>query len=252
MTDRPEAINDSIMLLQNPGSLAFGTDAYLLSAYLRHAPKQTACELGTGSGVISLLAAARGRFSHITAVEIQEPLVSLAVRNVEKNGFSDKIDVICADIRQSAPAFREAFGVVFANPPYLPRGCGKESENAADAASRHEVYGGIMDFAAAAAAYLRYGGLFYTVYRPDRLPELLLACKQHRLTPKRMTLVFPTIGHTPSLVLLEAKKHGAPGLFLTKPLIIYRAGMEQKNENYTDDMKYIYENGAFHEQYQKP
>ena len=53
-------------------------------------------------------------------------------------------------------------------------------------------------------------------------------------------------------MLLEAKKHGAPGLFLTKPLIIYRAGLEQKNENYTDDMKYIYENGAFHEQYQKP
>lgn len=87
---------------------------------------------------------------------------------------------------------------------------------------------------------------------PDRLPELLLACKQHRLTPKRMTLVFPTTAHSPSLVLLEAKKHGAPGLFLTKPLIIYRAGLEQKNENYTDDMKYIYENGAFHEQYQKP
>lgn len=87
MTEKPEKINDDITLLQNPGSLAFGTDAYLLSAYLRHAPKQTACELGAGSGVVSLLAAARGRFSHITAVEIQEPLASLAAYNVEKNGF---------------------------------------------------------------------------------------------------------------------------------------------------------------------
>ena len=34
--------------------------------------------------------------------------------------------------------------------------------------------------------------------------------------------------------------------------MIYRAGLAQKNENYTDDMNYIYENGAFHEQYQKP
>ena len=37
MTEKPEKINDDITLLQNPGSLAFGTDAYLLSAYLRHA-----------------------------------------------------------------------------------------------------------------------------------------------------------------------------------------------------------------------
>ena len=41
-------------------------------------------------------------------------------------------------------------------------------------------------------------------------------------------------------------------MFVTKPLIIYRAGLAQTNENYTDDMNYIYENGAFHEQYQKP
>ena len=108
MTEKPEKINDDIMLLQNAGSLAFGTDAYLLSAYLRSAPKQTACELGTGSGVISLLAAARGKFAHITAVELQQPLASLAVRNVEKNGFSDKIDVICADIRQIAPGITTA------------------------------------------------------------------------------------------------------------------------------------------------
>ena len=67
-----------------------------------------------------------------------------------------------------------------------------------------------------------------------------------------MTLVYPTASHPPSLMLLEAKKNGAPGMFVTKPLIIYRAGLAQTNENYTDDMNYIYENGAFHEQYQKP
>ena len=36
-----------------------------------------------------------------------------------------------------------------------------------------------------------------------------------------------------------------------KPLIIYQSGKPQTNENYTDDMKYIYKNGAFHELYQR-
>ena len=46
----------------------------------------------------------------------------------------------------------------------------------------------------------------------------------------------------PCLVLLEAQKNGAPGIFVTKPLMIYQNGKPQTNANYTDDMKYIYEN----------
>ena len=247
----PEIINENITLHQNEGSLAYGTDAYLLSAYMRRQTKERACEFGAGSGVISLLAASRGNFSHITAIEIQEHIAGLAVRNVEINGFSEKIDVICRDIREKDHALNGAFGVVFSNPPYMTATSGKLGKNDADSASRHELNGGIDDFADAASRLLKYGGLFYVVYRPDRLAELLCACKLHGLEPKRMTLVYPTENHVPCLVLLEAKKNGAPGIFVTKPLIIYQSGKPQTNENYTDDMKYIYENGAFHELYQR-
>ena len=247
----PEVINENITLYQNEGSLAYGTDAYLLSAYMRRQTKERACEFGAGSGVISLLTAARGNFSHITALEIQENIAEIAARNVEINGFSEKIDVICRDIREKDVSMNGAFGVVFSNPPYMTATSGKLGKNDADSASRHELNGGIDDFADAASRLLKYGGLFYVVYRPDRLAELLCACKLHGLEPKRMTLVYPTENHVPCLVLLEAKKNGAPGIFVTKPLIIYRSGKPQTNDNYTDDMKYIYENGAFHELYQR-
>ena len=247
----PEVINENITLYQNEGSLAYGTDAYLLSAYMRRQTKERACEFGAGSGVISLLTAARGNFSHITALEIQENIAEIAARNVEINGFSEKIDVICRDIREKDVSMNGAFGVVFSNPPYMTATSGKLGKNDADSASRHELNGGIDDFADAASRLLKYGGLFYVVYRPDRLAELLCACKLHGLEPKRMTLVYPTENHVPCLVLLEAKKNGAPGIFVTKPLIIYRSGKPQTNANYTDDMKYIYENGAFHELYQR-
>ena len=247
----PELINENITLYQNEGSLAYGTDAYLLSAYMRRQTKERACEFGAGSGVISLLAAARGNFSHITAIEIQQNIAEIAVRNVEINGFSEKIDVICRDIRETGSEMNGAFGVVFSNPPYMTASSGKLGKNDADSASRHELNGGIDDFAAAASRLLKYGGLFYAVYRPDRLAELLCACTMNRLEPKRMTLVYPTENHVPCLVLLEAKKNGAPGIFVTKPLVIYQSGKPQTNANYTDDMKYIYENGAFHELYQR-
>ena len=246
-----EHINDNISLFQNEGSLAYGTDAYLLSAYIRRQSKEKACEFGAGSGVISLLLAARNKFSHITAIEIQEKIAEIALKNVEINGFSEKIRVLCRDVRELESSHNGAFGVVFSNPPYMTTASGKLNINEADSMSRHEVNGTIRDFCASASKLLKYGGLFYAVYRPDRLGELLYACKSNQLEPKRMTLVYPTANHAPCLMLLEAKKNGAEGMIVTKPLIIYKEGLPQTNENYTDDMNYIYQNGAFHELYQR-
>ena len=251
MMAKAESINENLTILQNEGSLAFGTDAYLLFAYMRRAAKDSACEFGAGSGVISLLAAAKQTFKHIKAMEVQENIAALAKQNVEKNGFSEKIDVICTDIRHADKKFNGNFGVIFSNPPYMTASSGKINVNAADSISRHEIMGTIEDFASAASRLLKFGGLFYVVYRPDRMAELLYVCKKHGLEPKRMTLVYPTANHVPCLMLLEAKKGSAEGMNVTKPLIIYREGLPQTNENYTDDMKYIYENGAFHELYQR-
>ena len=152
----PEIINENITLFQNEGSLAYGTDAYLLSAYMRRMTKERACEFGAGSGVISLLAAAKGIFSHITAIEIQKNIASLAVKNVEINGFSEKIDVVNTDIRELPHIYNGAFGVVFSNPPYMTAASGKLCKNNADSASRHEMNGNISDFAASASKLLKY------------------------------------------------------------------------------------------------
>lgn len=248
---KQENINENLSILQNEGSLAFGTDAYLLFAYMRRQTKEKACEFGAGSGVISLLASSKNKFSHITAMEIQESIAALAVQNVEKNGFSEKIDVVCTDIRKADKKYNGNFGVIFTNPPYMTADSGKINISEADSISRHEIHGTIEHFAETASRLLKFGGLFYVVYRTDRMAELLFACKKNGLEPKRMTLVYPTAAHVPCLMLLEAKKGGSPGMNVTKPLIIYKDGLPQTNENYTDDMKYIYENGAFHELYQR-
>ena len=72
--DKPEKINDSLSLFSLDGSLDFGTDAYLLSAYIKKATGGRFAELGAGNGVISMLCAARDKAKHITAFEIQPSL----------------------------------------------------------------------------------------------------------------------------------------------------------------------------------
>lgn len=245
MSVKIEKINSDITIRQHGRALAFGTDAYLLSAYVRRGAGHV-CELGAGSGVITLLMAARGKIKDAVCIEVQESIADLCGKNIVENGFSDKISVIASDMRELPHEYDGTFDTVVTNPPYMPMTSGKLNADSADIACRHELFGTIGDFAATAARLLRFGGLFYAVYRPDRLSELCAACETSGLSIKVMTLVYPTASHVPSAVLIRAKKGAAKGMKATRPLIIYGDGI-MTNDNYTDEMKYIYENGDFND-----
>ena len=117
--DKPEKINDSLSLFSLRGSLDFGTDAYLLSAYIKKSKSGIFAELGAGNGVISMLCAARDKAKHITAFEIQPSLADIAAKNVDFNHLSDKIKIICGDARSAGNEYNGKFDTVFSNPPYL-------------------------------------------------------------------------------------------------------------------------------------
>lgn len=222
-------INENIELIQKKDGLTFGTDAYLLSAYMREGKSSTAVDLGCGTGIISLLCAAGGKFKKIYAVDVQGEFCDVAIRNCEHNGF-DNIEVIHSDVR----ALKLEADVVFTNPPYMKVTSGRANESSAKNIARHEVYGDIGDFLASACRMLKFGGLFYAVYRTDRLIDLLCAMRHNGIEPKRMTYVHATKEHQPSMVLVEGKRGGKPGLNITKPLLLDGA-----------DIDYIYEKGAF-------
>ena len=247
MNEKTEQINEALRLTSLSSGLTFGTDAYLLSAYVRPKPKGHAVDLGAGTGVISLLCAARGQFARITCVEIQPVFCDLIRRNAEENGLSDRISVLEADVRElgSSMLGGEA-DAVYSNPPYLRAGAGFANAAAEKDTARHEVFGGIADFCRAAARILRWGGCFTVVYRPDREAELLSAMCAAGLEPKRLTTVYASKAHVPSLILVEGKKGAAPGMFVTRPLLLTENGEESAEAHD------IYENGAFHEYYFNP
>ena len=224
-------------LIQKKDGLTFGTDAYLLASFMRGGGKLRAVELGTGTGIISLLCAARSRFAHIDAFEVQEDFVSLTKRNVALNGLDKRITVHGADIRDVS---RDTLGyevdAVFTNPPYMRTDSGKRNLSDHKYIARHEVCGGIADFCAAAGRILKHGGKFYCVFRPDRLSELMGAMLESKLEPKRMTFVHADKKKEPSMVLIEAIKCGACGMRVSAPVILF-----DDNGAESEQSKKIYE-----------
>ena len=237
--ERLDFINENLSLIQKKGGLTFGTDAYLLAAFARSAPNKVCADLGSGTGVISLLCQSKNKYRHVFAVELQEEFAELIQRNAALNRMDKCISVLHMDVRSLIQKDTGgAVGVVLANPPYMPSGSGLSSGDPRMEIARREQNGGIYDFCMAASRLLNTGGFFYTVFRPDRLADLFSALRASSLEPKRMITVYPDPSSRPCLVLVESRKNGSPELLHSQPLIIYKS---RNDRTYTAAMQRIYD-----------
>ena len=248
---RRDAVNEQIKLTQLKNGLTFGTDAYLLSAYVRIKKTAVAVDLGSGTGIIPLLCLARDKDARFYAVEIQDVFGALITQNAAENGMADRMTTIRCDLRDlTVEQLGGEVDIVTANPPYMAVSSGARNESDEKYLARHEVNGTIYDFCETASRILKHGGRFYCVFRPDRLTDLMDAMRQAHLEPKRLTMVQATYASLPSMVLVEAVKYAAPSLYVTPPLCLWEADAVTPSKPdprmiQTADTAYIYDNCAF-------
>ena len=237
--ERRDVVNDSLRLIQKTDGLTFGTDALLLAGYINGKFKN-GCELGSGSGIISMLLLSRNKLSSATALEVQEEYAVLTADNAGLNGLSHRLKAVHTDLRDYRGSGE--FDLVYTNPPYMKTDSGRKNTLEKKNIARHEVFGDIGDFCRGARRLLKFGGCFAVVYRPDRLCDLICSMRENKLEPKRITFVHADTESEPSMALVEARAGGKCGLLVTGPLIIYR---DESHSEYTEDMNYIMENGSF-------
>ena len=213
---------NNLKIIQNPNKFCFGLDAVLLTSYIKVRKGELMMDLCSGNGIIPLLMSAKSEGQHFTGIELQSECADLARRSIEGNGLTERIDMVCGDIKEVTALFKAgSYNVVTANPPYMIGGHGIANPESAKSIARHEVACTLDDVTRAAAYLLPPGGRFYMVHRPFRLPEIITSLKEYKLEPKRMQLVYPYIDKEPNMVLLEAVKGGNPRMTVERPLIVY-------------------------------
>ncbi len=215
-----ETVSDRLRLIVSTRH-TFGTDALLLAAFAFPKPRETACDLGTGCGIIPFYWLARGVGS-ACAVELQEAAVDQLARSVTLSGIEDRIRILRADLRELKGLLPEGgFDLVSMNPPYTKAGHGIQSASDADRVARHETEATLEEICAAAAKLLKFGGRFCLCLRPERLTDAMLTMHNAGLEPKRLRFVSKNVSAAPWLFLLEGKKGRAPGLTVEPPLFLY-------------------------------
>ncbi len=228
---------NGFVMEQDAKFLKLGTDAMLLSEFAKIRKRDKVCDLGCGSGAVSILLAARHPEISLCGVEIVEGAAALAERNAKHNKIEDRMQVVCEDLKKCDEIFSAgSFDAVVSNPPFMALSSGLKTDREELLCARMELCCTIDDVCRAASHLLKFGGSFSLVYRPSRLSDLFEALLKYNMAPKRLRLVQDTVFAEPSLVLLEARKGGGSGIKLLPTLII-------KNEDgtETDETKRIYQ-----------
>ena len=197
-----------------------GTDSILL-AHFASPRGRNAIDLGCASGIIGVLMLANAPKLHVTGLEIVPEAAELARENMRVNGFAERSRVVCGDIREHRQLFTVgSFDTVVANPPYFPVGHGALSPIEGRASARGETECTLGDICAAAAWLLRTGGSFELVHKPERLSEVFCTMTACGIEPKRLRTVHSRASAAPSLVLIEGRRGGKPGLTVEPPLVL--------------------------------
>ncbi len=219
--------------LFSPGShFPLSTDSVLLADFVRTAGAARGIDLGCGSGILPLLLLDRSDTLHMTGLELDADAARCARDNLERGGLADRCRILTGDIRRHRELFPAgSFDLAVSNPPYYAAGSGQLSPDPAWAAARSETSCSLEELCAAAAYLLQSGGRLFLVHKPERLAELLCAMSAHRLEPKRLRLVCHRADSAPSLVLVEGRRGGRPGLTV-EPVLFLRDADGGESEEY--------------------
>ena len=127
-------------IIQNTKMFCFGMDAVLLSGFAYAKRGDRILDLCTGNGIIPILLAAKTEAERIVGIEIQKDAADLAKRSISANDLTDRVNILCEDIKEAEEYFQAgAFDVVTCNPPYMIDSHGIKNPDSPKAIARHEI-----------------------------------------------------------------------------------------------------------------
>jgi tRNA1(Val) A37 N6-methylase TrmN6 len=179
--------------------------AFDLARFTPARPGDRILDLGTGGGALLVaMTQVHPEAGPRLGLELDRAACDQARRNAVLAGGA--FAVVRGDVRER-PVAPRAFDLVVANPPFYPRGWGRESPDARVHASTHAVHGTVDAFAETAAHALAPHGRAVFVFDAGQLGALLLALGAAGLTARAARFLTDDRG-LPARVLVLAGRDG--------------------------------------------
>lgn len=177
-----------------------GTDAVLLGALSHVNESKEALEIGSGTGIISLMLAQRNQKVEITAIDINEKAAELTATNFQNSPFASRLNSFCFDLNGFHPDRK--FDLIVCNPPYFEL----TPQSDRDAAARQKIHLDFPQLIEFSSVNLTDEGLLSVIIPADMAQEFESSALQFQLNLITKITIYGRIDLNPTRVILEFNK----------------------------------------------
>lgn len=224
-----------LKMIHIDGAYSFGIDSILLGNFAKMKKNKTLLDIGSGNGILAMMANDLYNLKKVYAVEIQKTKTDILEENLRLNDIQN-IEIINKNL--SDVDFREnSLDYIITNPPYYKINQNIKNKNEEFLISRQELYLNLDNIFNFANKTLKDKGKLFMIHKPERMVEIFT--KAGNIKPKRIQFVSSTFDTKPQFILIEFVKNAKDGIKIEDPIIIYKDG------KYTDQVRKI--NGTYKE-----
>jgi tRNA1Val (adenine37-N6)-methyltransferase len=187
-------------------AMKVGTDGVLLGAWASLEGVTSLLDVGTGTGLVALMAAQRAPGATVHAVEIDPAACSQARENIARCPWASRVTLFEGPVQQFIPPL--PYDTILCNPPYFTRST--PSPDAARGIARHCETLAREELLDVAGRAMAPGGSLQVILPVDEGERFVALAAGRGWHLARLTTVRPTPGKPPKRVLLRLAREVAP------------------------------------------
>lgn len=183
-------------ILQTPHVFKVGTDGVLLGALSHVENAENILEIGTGTGLISLMMAQRNLKAEIIALDFNREAVNLSTENFQNSPFRKRLRSKFQDYKTFETS--EKYDLIISNPPYFEKNLSQKHILA-----RQQTELTFRNLIEKSAKFLSENGLLSVIIPYESEAYFGNICLENNLYPTRKITIFGIKNSPPKRCVLE-------------------------------------------------
>ena len=190
-------------------AMKVGTDGVLLGAWGCVDGKRI-LDIGTGTGIIALMAAQRNPEAQVLGIDIDEAAILQAQENIAESPFADRVSCALQDVTTFSPETR--FDAILCNPPFFTEDT--LPDDTSRALARNSKNLPFSQLIKKVSSLLNDNGQFSVIIPSSHMQEFVSLCLAERLYMNRRCIVRTKSNKPPRRVLLTFSPNNFSSLIL--------------------------------------